>query len=900
MGIDESQPRFSWRLESTRRNVTQTAWQVVAASTRQNVTNNKGDLWDSGRITGRQANQIVYAGQRLASRQQVFWKVRVWDNENKPSAWSQPASFSMGLLQPTDWQGQWISYKDTTPLHTSRQSLYLPAPRYYRKQTRVVKPIRRAMLYASALGIYDAYINGRRVSDRMFSPGWSDYLKRAYYNSFDVTSLMTPGDNAIAAVVAEGWYSGYVGYGLLVGYGPHKAGRAFYGKTPALLAQLEIEYSDGTRDILPTNSSWKVSTGGLKEADLLMGETHDARLEPENWNRPAFDDAGWPGAIQAVENGSIKAPFFDRSGERQVELGFLRPMKLQAYSGPPVRPIEEVRPKTITTPKPGTHIFHLGQNIAGVIRLKARGPAGTRIQIRYAEMLHADGTLMTENLRRARATDSFILKGTGQDEAFTPRFTYHGFQYVELTGFPGTPTLDAVTGIVVHSDTPLVSSFRSSDEMANQLFKNIVWTQRANFVELPTDCPQRDERLAWTGDAQAYARTASYNADVASFFTKWLDDLEEAQRPNGAFPDYAPYPMQHGAVGSYGTAWMDAGIIVPHTIWRVYNDKRVIERHWAAMTRFMDFRREASPEFRGIAHGNPWGDWLSINSETPLVYIDAAYFALTARLMAEMAAATNQAHEESRYRTLFKNVRERFMKDYLLPDGRLKVRTQTAYALALYADLIPANLREASAKHLAALVGSDGNRMTTGFLGTKPLIPMLSATGQNDLAVRLFLSREFPSWGYEIANGATTIWERWNSYTKDKGFFSPEMNSFSHYSFGAIGQWMFETLAGIDTDTAGFQRLNIRPHPPAQQPLTMVDATYNSINGPIASRWERTAGRVNFRVSIPANTTAVVWLPAGTQGDVLNAAGARFLRLENGRALYEIGSGAYDFAVAAK
>jgi len=862
-GIADPAPRLSWRLESQARNVRQTAYQILAASTPQQLAVNKGDLWDTGKIASRQTIQIPYSGSRLASRRQVFWKVRVWDQDNKPSAYSDPARWSMGLLSPSDWQAGWIGHRDPTPLHTSRQQLYLPPPRYYRKPFRSAQPVKRAMLYASALGIYDAYLNGKRVSERMFSPGWSDYTLRAYYQALDVTPLIASGDNVLSAIVAEGWYSGYLGYGLLVGYGPHKTGRSFYGKTPALLAQLEIEYTNGTREHIVTDPTWRVSTGGTLEADMLMGETHDARLEPHGWHSPGFDDSLWPAAIRAEENGSTKAPFFDRAGERTIELGFQSPSLLQPYLAPPVMPIEEIRPVKIMPTATGSYLFDFGQNFSGVARLKVQGPAGTRVQIEYGEMLHKDGRLSRENLRRARATDTYILSGNGI-EMWTPRFTYHGFQYAEVKGLPGKPTPETLTGIVVHSATPLTSTFQASDPMLEKLHSNIVWTQRSNFVELPTDCPQRDERFAWTGDAQTYARTATYHADVAAFYTKWMSDLVEAQRPNGAFPDYAPYAMQHGGGNaSYGTAWMDAGIIVPHTMWKVYGDRRMLERYWLAMTRFMDFRRAASPDFRGVKHGNPWGDWLAIGSATPLEFIDAAYFAFDARLMEEMALATNQEFEAQRYRTLFRNIRDRFVKDYLLPDGKLTVETQTAYALALQFDLVPASLRPRTGQHLADLVKASGFKMTTGFLGTKPLIPALTATGHNDLALRLVLSRQFPSWGYEVDNGATTIWERWNSYTKEGGIHEPSMNSFSHYAFGAVSEWIFSTLAGIDTDGPAYERIRIRPHPPSkaydgEHKLDTIAATYDSIRGRIAAAWRKTPQGYELVVTIPPNTTAII------------------------------------------
>ncbi len=889
--IDETRPRFSWKLQASARGQKQTAYQILAASSLDALAANKGDLWDTGRVATGQSTQVAYAGVPLTSRRLVHWKVRVWDKDNRPTAYA-AARFTVGLLSPADWTAEWISHPDSTPLPTDRKALHLPPARYYRQSfSTKAKTARRATLYATALGIYDAYLNGRRVSPQMFAPGWSDYKQRAYYNAYDATTLVQPGANALGFIVADGWYSGYVGYGLLVGYGPHKTGRNFYGRTPALRAQLEIEYTDGSSTVVPTASSWKQSTGALQEADIIMGETYDARLEPANWSRSTFDDSKWQPAVPASRNGSLKAPFFDTAGEREIDLGFIPPPRLQAYSGPPIRPIEELRSKRLTEPKPGVFVFDLGQNFSGVARLKVRGPAGTRVQLRFAEMLHSDGRLMTENLRRARATDTYILRGDPQGETWTPRFTYHGFQFVEVTGFPGRPTLDAITGVVVHSDTPLTSTFTSSDPAVNQLFRNIVWTQRSNFVELPTDCPQRDERLGWTGDAQAYIRTASYNADVAAFFTKWLDDLEEAQRPNGAFPDYAPYPMQHGGgKSSYGTAWMDAGIICPFTIFQVYGDRRVIDRHWAAMERFMQFRRSQSPNWEGARIGNPWGDWLNIDSETPLELIDAAYFAYTASLMERMAEATGRATAAARYKEWFRQIQAAFLKRYAPTPARLTIDNQTAYALALFAGIFPEDQRRPAAARLAELIRANGSRMNTGFLGTRPLLPVLTANGQHETALGLFTSRQFPSWLYEVDNGATTIWERWNSFTKDKGFFNPSMNSFSHYAFGAVAEWMFRDLAGIDTDGPGFQRLLIQP---GAAPGQAVAATYDGPHGRIAVSWKQEAAVFTLELTVPPNSKATLHLPDGAITE--SGRPVRPERVENGRAVVAIESGTYRF-----
>ncbi|MGH7942539.1 MAG: family 78 glycoside hydrolase catalytic domain, partial [Limisphaerales bacterium] len=848
-GVDSLHPRLTWRVASAERGARQTAYRILVASNPEALAHDDGDLWDSGRIASDLTVNVVYNGARLDSREQCLWKVCVWDEHGR-TKWSDMANWAMGLLQPADWRAHYISFRDTSPVWKDPDRLHLPPAHQYRKGFLVSKKIRRATLYATALGIYEFYLNGRRVGEALFAPGWTDYHKSAYYNAYDVTLLVHNGKNAMGAYVADGWYAGYLGFGLLVGVGTEKAGRDTYGKTPALMAQLEIEYTDGSREIIPTDESWKVSSHGpVREADFLMGETYDARRETHGWTKPGFDDSGWQQAIPASENGSVPAMFYQDQdpatsdgnpklvGE-QVDLGFHRPPRLEAFPGVPVKEVQEIRPIAITSPAKGVYIFNLGQNIAGVARLKVKGPRGAKVQLRYGEMLYPDGKLMTQNLRKARATDTYILRGDPHGEQWTPQFTSHGFQYVEVTGYPGHPGKGAITGIALQSDTPLTSGFECSDPMDNRLFKNIVWTQRNNSIDLPTDCPQRDERFGWMGDAQIYVHCATLNADMAAFYTKWLRQVMEAQQLDGVFPGYCPFPFQVG--WDFGIAWSDAGVICPWTIWQAYDDTNIIGQCWPHMVRFMAWRKAASHDYLGIVHGNDWGDWLSLGKETPLDYLDTVYFAYTSRMMSQMAGAIGKESEAEEFADWFDRIKTAFDQKYLRPDGSLTVDTETAYALALYMDLIPDDLRDKAGAILAGKIRSgetaEDSGITTGFLGTRPLLPVLTSVGENDLAVKLIQSQKFPSWGYEVAQGATTIWEHWDSYTRQYGFGGKDgkqngtMNSFDHYAFGAVGEWILNDLAGIQSGGPGYDKIIIHPRPPTpggnrdHQPIFWVKA----------------------------------------------------------------------------
>jgi len=743
-GLDDANPRFQWRLSGDTKGLKQSAYHIVVSS-----SPDKADLWDSGKVTA-SASHVRYAGKPLPSSADIHWKVQTWNGDDKASGWSEAQKFTTALIgsEPT---APWISFKDTSQFHRDRGKLHLPPPRYYRATFTTDKKIVRAIAHASALGIYELHVNGKRIGDTYFTPGWTNYRKRAYYNTYDLTGHFNPRRNTVGAIVADGWYAGYVGYGKLVGYGPYQTGRNIYGKTPALMVQIKLTFEDGSSRTVMSQKRWRTSTGPEFEADFLMGEGYDARKEIPGWCTNEFDASSWPNAIPAADNGIHPHVFTDRFTKERREFGFVQPPVLQAYPAQPVRVTEELPAKSVKAAGIGKWIFDLGQNIAGNIRLQVNGKPGQKLTIRYGEMLHPDGRLMTENLRAARSTDTYICMGDPNGESWTPRFTFHGFQFVEIAGLADQPPLSTVTGLVLHSDTPFSSGFECSDPVVTQVYKNAVWTQRGNWIDLPTDCPQRDERMGWCGDAQIYAASAAYHADVAAFFKKWLRELEDSMGPDSLYPSYAPYPFGHGG-GRHGTAWSDAGIIVPYELWKATGNPAFFTKHWPAMTSYMQARRKLDPALVGTKFGAPWGDWLNVNDPTPHEYVDLCYLALTCRQMAEMADASGLGNEASQYRAWRDTLRKNFRQRHLQTDGSIKPSSQSAYVLALDSGLLtdPTERKTAGA-HLAKLItskaGPESTGMATGFLGTKPLLPVLTDTGQHELAVRLMQSRKFPSWG---------------------------------------------------------------------------------------------------------------------------------------------------------
>src|ERR671921_736116 len=881
LGIGERSPRLSWALESEGRNQRQSAYRILVAGNEEDLEAEENLLWDSGRVESGRTIGVEYEGEALRSGSHCVWKVRVWDGSGNPSHHSRPAVFETGLLEKSDWEGSWISAGkgpagDMEPPsgeeYDDLANGFAPSP-YLRRVFPLDKPVSRARLYATARGVYELYINGNRVGNDVLAPGWTDYDRRIQYQTYDVTPLLAEGQNALGAVLGDGWFAGFVGFD------PKHRG-ALYGPRPQLLAQLDVEYEDGTTASLATEGSWRCSTGPILFSDLLMGESYDARREMPGWAEPGFDDSGWYG----------------------VEVEEIEGTNLVARPDEGIRVTEELETKTVTEPESGRYVFDLGRNMVGWVRLKVEGEAGTKVTLRHAEALKPDGTIYTTNLRSARATDHYMLGGEGE-EVYEPRFTFHGFRYVEVTGYPGEPQPDAITGRVVHSATPPSGSFECSSSLVNKLQENIVWGQRGNFLSVPTDCPQRDERLGWMGDAQVFVRTASFNMDVAAFFEKWMADVEDAQSPEGAFPDVAPLLQGSGLMDlSRGApAWGDAGIIVPWTIYRTYDDARIVERHYAAMARWMEYLHEANPDLiRKSRMGNNYGDWLSPRGDhTPKHLLATAYWAHDAKLMAEMEEATGRYEEAKEYGSLNERIKAAFNEAYVSPDGKIEGDTQTCYLLALHMGLLPEDRRPAAAEHLVRTIEREDWRLSTGFAGVGYLCPVLTETGHAEVAYRLLGNETFPSWGYTIRNGATTLWERWDGWTEENGFQSPNMNSFNHYSLGSVGEWLYRYVAGIDLEAPGYGRTVIRPRPGGN--LTHASAQYDSVRGRISSFWKIEDDRFVLQVLIPPNTTATIHIPCTddvSEGGrpVDEAAGVEFLRAGEGETVLSVGSGRYEFA----
>ncbi|OJF12589.1 family 78 glycoside hydrolase catalytic domain [Couchioplanes caeruleus] len=719
-----------------------------------------------------------------------------------------------------------------------------PAPRLA-KTFDIGRPVTRARLFATALGLHETYLNGTKVSAERLAPGWTDYTKRLQYRGYDVTAALKPGANTLSALLGNGWYSGSLGMG----------GSRRYGTSPWYSAQLLVEYADGTRADVRTDASWTATTSPIVSDDLYHGEDHDARV------------AGGTARAVTVRSGSLP--------------------RLVAQVDPGVTVQTELRPVRLTQPKPGVWIADLGQNFAGWNRLRVDGPAGTRVTLRHGEILNADGTLYTANLRAAQQTDTFTLAGGGP-ETFEPHFTVHGYRYVELTGFPGTPTADSLTGLAAWTDGAETGTFTTSDPLVNRVQSNILWGARSNMLSIPTDCPQRDERLGWTGDIAAFGATSTFNFDTRGLLDKFATDMVDAQRADGAFTDVAPDVL--GGAGKAG--WGDAGVIVPYVLWQRYGDLAAADRHFDAMARWVDYLR-ATAGADLIRNRDTYGDWLNVNDPTANDITSTAFFGWSARLVSRMASATGRTDQASSYGDLADRIGAAFTRRFVAADGTVRGDSQTGYVLALAFGLVPADRTQAVADKLAAKVASRDGHLSVGFMGVENLLPVLAGHGHLDTAYRILQQPDYPGWGYMNSRGATTIWERWDGIRPDGTLQDPGMNSFNHYGLGSVGDWLYRSVGGLAPAAPGYQRLLIAPKPGG----TLTAATTSLITGygETRTQWTRSGGRLTLTVVVPPNTTATIEVPASSPTAVTAPAEAVPQGFAAGAASYALGSGSYTF-----
>lgn len=872
LGIDVLRPRLFWKLASGKRAAVQAAYQVLVASSQELLEQEKADMWDSGRVVSDQSTHIVYDGEELRSETSYYWKVRVWDRHGEVSDWSETACWSMGILSRGDWKAKWIGRKSEPGAELQ------PSP-YFRKSFSVTKAVKRAFVYITALGLYDLRLNGRRIGS-LFAPGWTEYDTRVQVQAYDVTEELGAGENVFGVILGDGWYAGTVGF----------LGKHVYGERPFMLLQARIEYLDGTNELLVSDSSWRTAKGAILYSDMIKGEAYDARLDRSGWDQAGYTDAG------AWEVPDV------RPGYNGLLVGNVEP---------PVRIMQSRKPESMRRTESGTYIYDMGQNMVGWTELKVQGPAGTQVTVSHAEMLNPDGSLYLDNLRVAVQQDHYWLKGDGE-ERYEPHFTFHGFRYVELIGYPGEPDLDTIAGKVIHSDMPETGRLETNDEMVNRLYANITWGQRGNFLSVPTDCPQRDERLGWTGDAQIFARTAAYNMNVSRFFTKYMQDVADSQLPSGAFTDVAPdagwirHKMWNTNLNWFApdnAGWGDAGVIIPWTLYMMYGDTRILETHFDAMVRWVDYLRDNTDDLVRPAYAN-YGDWLSIDADTPKEVLATAYFAYSTRLLAQIAGVLGRSDEQNRYETLFADIAKAFRDAFVDENGRIYGETQTVYVLALQFGLLTDGQNKQAAEHLAANIRLKGDRLSTGFLGVGYLLPALTDNGKLDVAYTLLTQEEFPSWMYSIKHGATTIWERWDGWTAHNGFQTPSMNSFNHYSLGSVGEWMFRYMAGIEADPVepGFKHAIIRPKPGGR--LNQVKASYESLYGVIEVSWRLSESKTfQLEVTVPANTTATAYMPGRVrsidglkcESEAWNAEGCQLLEVTEVESRFLLGAGRYIF-----
>ncbi|HSY18298.1 MAG TPA: family 78 glycoside hydrolase catalytic domain [Candidatus Acidoferrales bacterium] len=1030
-GLSETGPRLSWKdvgAVAGERGQYQTGYQIQVASSLQVLTNNQGDLWDTGQVMTNQTSQITYAGAALASHQVGYWHVQVWDKNGQPSGWSSPASWSMGILTQAEWTAQWIGRDDGPAWNTgstffNANWIWYPegnpavsapvATRWFRKvftvpagvsvtqaiatmvgdnkftlyvngqialcvenenfwqhhgqadispflvngtnvlavavindgsspnpagligafdlaygngltnsfqtdgtwiaanqlysnwnqtnfvatgwtnamvlgpygigpwnsfantylaATQVRKDFTlsqlptRAILYVTGQGLVEPHLNGAKVGNDYFIPGWTDYAMRLYYRAYDVTALLQQGSNTLGAILGDGWYRGNCAFD----------GQNYYGTKTRLRAQLHMFYSGGTNQVIASDASWQAGFGPIRQGDNQAGETYDARLELPGWDSPGFSSLAWTGVTTGAEISPV----------------------IQAHPAEPVRTNQNFLPVSITQPQPGLYVFNFGQNISGWARLLVTNqPAGRRIVMRFGERLNPDGTVFRDNLRMALQMDTYICKGGGV-ETWEPRFTYHGFQYVEVQGLVQPPGTNTFTAVSVRSDVPDTGAFQCSNGLINQIYSNMLWSVRDNYFEVPTDCPQRSERAGWC-DGIEIMGTGMFNQQAESFFSKWSQDIVDtkARATHSDFGDQAPL------VGDDGLAagWQDSVVFVPYYLYQTYGDLRPAQRFYTNMADHLNYYAAHSSGFVGPDTG--YGDWVAVDGSTPKTLISTAFYARCASMMAEMAQALGRTSDAAAYRQLYTNICSAFQTNFVAADGTVGQDSQGGYALAFGLDLLTPAQRVLAKNKFVAAINAQSGHPSTGMVTTHFLLPALTGIGRNDLAYQMLAKTDYPSWGFEIGVGATTIFELWNSVNADGtvNISQDAMNSLNHANFGACAEWFYRGILGLDVLSPGFKKILIDPQPGGG--LTSAQGHYDSVQGCISNSWTYAGNTFTMAVAIPPNTTAQICVPTTNAGAITesglpaaSASGVTYVGVSNGAAIYNVGSGNYVFS----
>jgi alpha-L-rhamnosidase len=862
VNVFTSKPRLSWKLESDRTGVKQTFWNIEVSEDR----NFASLLWQSGKTASDQSHLVDYLGKPLASSKAYFWRVKSWDNHGEESEW-ETAFFETTMLSASEWKARFITIEDENAGGSSGGTVM-------RKEFTLTKDIIRARLYASARGMYETYCNGEKVGDQVLAPGWTEYRSRLLFQTYDVTELLVKGDNALGLMVGPGWYKGDLAGWL--------GKRNVFGKRTAVIAQLKVEYTDGTTELITTDESWFGAAAPVTYAELYHGENYDARLEQPGWKKPGFA-AQWKPVM--VESTDISI--------------------LQPEDGLPVKEQEFFKPTAFFTTPGGDRLLDFGQNISGWVRLNVSGKAGDRVRIRHTETLDAAGNFYTGNLRKAKQTIEYTLKG-GETEIFAPHFTFQGFRYIAIDEYPGTILPENFEAVAIYSDMRPIGTFTCSYPRLNQFVSNVRWSMKDNFVDIPTDCPQRDERLGWTGDAEIFARSAGYLMETAPFFRKWLRDLAVSQLDNGQVPHVVPDVLSDIAEhdnkisdNAGACAWADAAVIIPWMIYAYFGDKAILKDQYASMKKWVEYIHGAAQDGLLFNTGFHFGDWVALDAKegsyfgaTPNDLSATAYYAYSTELLAKSARILGQEEDAKKYEKLRRDIGDAYAREFFTPKGRLAARTQTAHILSLYFGLTPEAYRKRTVDTLVELIAEQNNHLATGFLGTPYICRVLAENAHLDLAYELLLKEDFPSWLYQITKGATTIWEHWDGMKPDGTMWSPDMNSFNHYAYGAVCDWVFSTVGGLDTDEErpGFSRSIIKPRP--GKGISWAETKYESAYGLLSVRWESGIGKITVSVTVPHNTTSLVTLPGAEPGTI---SGVNFVKAEGG-ACAELGSGSYSFS----